>query len=100
MKKALKLFNSVRGKINKYWLAIIIFVIVTFLLGESSIFKRLEYDKQINRLESDIEHYKNQREENEKKLESLKSDNESLEKLAREQYQMTKENEDLFIIKD
>ena len=60
--------------------------------------KRYAYIQQINQLEREIEYYKKQREENSRKSEALHSDRESLEKFAREQFLMTKPNEDIFII--
>jgi cell division protein FtsB len=90
---------ALRGiKVNKYHLTILIFLVVTFFIGDSTILKRYSYDQEINRLEKEIEQNKKMREENIRKKEALKYDNESLEKFAREQYLMTKPDEDLFII--
>jgi cell division protein FtsB len=100
MGKFLGILNWLKSRLNKYWVAIIVFVVLTFFVGESTIFKRIAYDRQINQLEKEIEFYTRQKEENIKKIEALQSDNESLEKLAREQYQMTKPDEELFIIKE
>ncbi|MCC8145577.1 MAG: septum formation initiator family protein [Bacteroidales bacterium] len=100
MGKAIEIFHFIKSRLNKYWIAVIFFVIITFFVGESTIAKRFSYNRQIKQLESEIEYYTKQKDENEQKLKDLHSDNESLEKLAREQYQMTKENEELFLIKD
>lgn len=100
MGKAIETFRLLKRKINKYWIAVISFTIITFFVGESTLFKRIDYNRQIKQLESEIEYYTKQKAENEQKLEALHSDNESLEKLAREQYHMTKENEEVFIIKE
>lgn len=99
MKAALSFFRSFFSKVNKYYLTGAIFLIVTFIIGDSTIFQRYAYDKQIRELEHEIVNYKKQKEENEQKLEALKSDRESLERFAREKYLMTKPNEELFIIK-
>jgi cell division protein FtsB len=100
MKRALEILQFVKSKLNKYWIAVIVFVVVTFLMGESSMVNRISYDNQIRKLERDIEYYTQQKEDNTKKLEALHSDNESLERLAREQYLMVKPDEELFIIKE
>ncbi len=84
--------------INKYYVTIFIFLIVTFFIGDSTVKKRYAYNQEINRLQDEIEYYKKLKEENSEKLNSLKSDDESLERYAREQFHMTKPNEDLFII--
>jgi len=100
MKRILKILQYVRSKLNKYWIAFGLFVVFTFFLGDSTIYNRILYDRQINQLEKEIEVCKKQKEENQQKLNALRSDNESLERLAREQYQMVKPNEELFIIKE
>ena len=84
--------------INKYYITIIIFLVVTFGIGDSNLQKRHAYSQEISRLQSEIEYYKKLKEENTEKLNSLKSDDESLERYAREQFHMKKPNEDLFII--
>ena len=99
MKSVVKIFQFVKSKLNKYWIAVIVGLVLTFLVGEYNIFNRISYDHQISKLRSEIESYVQQNEDNTRKLKELQSDNESLEKLAREQYQMVKPNEELYIIK-
>jgi cell division protein FtsB len=96
MKNLLGKFNKLT--INKYWLVAIIFFIITFVIGDSTLRKRIAYNQEISRLKREIEYNTNQKEETQQKLDALKGDSESLEKLAREQYRMKKDNEDLFII--
>ena len=87
------------SKVNKYYLTGVIFIVITFFIGDSTLLRRYEYNKQIGELENEIVKYTKEKEENEQKLKDLKSDNESLERYAREKYLMTKPNEELFIIK-
>ncbi|MDR0508122.1 MAG: septum formation initiator family protein [Dysgonamonadaceae bacterium] len=96
------IFKQIRPPKNKlrYVIAFIIFAFYTFFWGESTVIKRFSYILQIKQLKKEIDYYTKQKEENLKKLDALHSDNESLEKLAREQYLMTKPNEELFIIKE
>ena len=84
--------------INKYYVTILVFLVVTFGVGDSTLQKRSAYSQEISHLRSEIEYYKKLKEENTEKLNSLKSDEESLERYAREQFHMKKPNEDLFII--
>jgi cell division protein FtsB len=100
MKNWLEIFEKYRQKLNKYWVAVIIFAILTFFVGDSTILKRISYNRQINGLESDIEYYTKEKEKNLEKLNAIKSSEESLEKYAREQYLMTKPDEELFIISE
>ena len=100
MKSVVEIFQFVRSRLNKYWIAVIVGLTLTFLVGEYSIFNRISYDRQINQLKSKIEYYVQQNKDNEQKIKELQSDSESLERLAREQYQMVKPDEELFIIKE
>jgi len=100
MKSVKEIVQLIKSKLNKYWIAIIIGVVFTFLVGEHNIFNRISYNHQISQLRSDIEFHIQQIEDNLQKLEELRSDDESLEKLARERYQMIKPNEELYIIKE
>lgn len=85
---------------DKYWIAGGVFIVFTVIYGDSTIFKQISYKRQMNQLEKEIEYYTRLKEENQRKLEALRSDGESLEKLAREQYHMTKPDEELFIIRE
>ena len=54
--------------------------------------------KDLKQLARDKEYYLNRIEEDKRKLNELKTNNDNLEKFAREQYHMKKPNEDLYII--
>jgi cell division protein FtsB len=97
---ALKIFELVKSNLNKYWITVIVFVSMSFIMSDNNIIKSFTYQSQINQLEKDIENYTKQKEENLQELNTLRSNNENLEKLAREQYLMVKPNEELFIIKE
>lgn len=74
-------------------------VVVLFLFSDSNIKKRIDSDRKIKSLKNQIEFYKNQIEEDKIKLQEIQSDKKSLEKYARENYFMKKQNEEVFIIK-
>lgn len=86
-------------RINPYWLVTILFLALTFTVGDSNLYMRFKYDEKINSLEKEIKEYKKEIAINYEKLNNLRTDKEGLEKFAREEYFMKKENEDLFIIK-
>src|SRR5690554_1693669 len=77
---------------------LIVLVVVLFFFSDSSIPKRLKYESEIKDLESQNEVYKQQAEIDRKKLDELQSNTEDLEKFARENYLMKKENEEIFIL--
>lgn len=79
-------------------LILLILIVMLFFLSDSSVTKRIMFDTQINDLESQIEFYHNQTETDKEKLNELQSNKDDLEKFARENYLMKKENEDIFII--
>ena len=77
-----------------------LFFALTFIMGDSSLYKRYTYDEKIRSLEKEIKHYQKEIEINSKKLNDLHTDKEGLERFAREEYFMKKPNEDVYIIKN
>lgn len=93
-------YNKYLSRINAYWLVNIVFFALTFVMGDSSLYKRYTYDEKIRSLEKEIKHYQKEIEINSKKLNDLHTDKEGLERFAREEYFMKKPNEDVYIIKN
>ena len=93
-------YNKYLSRINAYWLVTIAFFALTFVMGDSSLYKRYTYDEKIRSLEKEIKHYQKEIEINSKKLNDLHTDKEGLERFAREEYFMKKPNEDVYIIKN
>ena len=97
-------YNKYLSRINAYWLVTIVFFALTFVMGDSSLYKRYTYDEKIRSLEKEIKHYQKEIEINSKKLNDLhtdrRTDKEGLERFAREEYFMKKPNEDVYIIKN
>jgi cell division protein DivIC len=83
---------------NKYILTILIFLIWLLLLDSNNLISRYKEIRELNRLRKDREYYQKKIEADRKKLMELKTDNDNLEKFAREQYHMKKPDEDLYII--
>ncbi|MDR2690816.1 MAG: septum formation initiator family protein [Dysgonamonadaceae bacterium] len=100
MKNWIEILEKYRQKLNKYWVAVFVFAFLTFFTGDSTILKRISYSRQIKRLENEIKYYTQEKEKNLEKLNAIKSNRESLEKYAREQFLMTKPDEELFIISE
>ncbi|MDD3968040.1 MAG: septum formation initiator family protein [Proteiniphilum sp.] len=87
--------------LTAYQIALLaVLVVVLFFLSDSSVTKRIRYESQIRDLESQIEYYRQQTESDREKLHELQSNDDDLEKFARENYLMKKENEDIFIIQE
>lgn len=90
---------NLKYKPNKYWLSVIIFgVIIVFFSDTYNLPKRYSYNQQIKDLHNEIDQLTKEKETNLLKLDAIRSDNETLERMAREEYKMTKPDEDLFLI--
>ena len=84
---------------NGLQIGVLLFVVVMlFVFSDSNIGKSIDSDREIRSLKKQIEFYKKQIEADKAKLYELQSDKDNLEKFARENYLMKKENEDVFII--
>jgi cell division protein FtsB len=87
-------------RLNKYWLVTVFFLIITFLVGDSSLYRRYKYNEKIRALKNEINRYRYEMERDESRIRELETDDAGLEQFAREDYLMTKEGEDLFIIEE
>lgn len=93
------IFRYLTTRYTKIQLLIILVIIIFgFFVTESNIFARFSYDAKIMELNGQIDHYRNKTIEDKQKLEELQSDKDRIEKFARENYLMKKENEDVFIL--
>ena len=84
----------------KYWVTLGIFLLVIGVLDENSLIQRFAHKREISKLNAEIEFYRKQYEEDSKMLKEITSNQEALEKVAREKYLMKKENEDIFIFEE
>ena len=83
---------------NRYFIAFAVFFIWVLLFDENNLIERSQLLKQYNQLEQDKAYYLQQLEKDSRRLEELQTNNENLEKFAREEYLMKKPNEDVFVI--
>lgn len=80
-------------------IGVLLFIIVMlFLFSDTNIMKRIESDREIRSLKKQVEFYRKKTEEDKTKLHELQSDKDNLEKFARENYLMKKDNEEVFVI--
>jgi cell division protein FtsB len=98
MKKLINFINKYISKVNKYQIAIVAFLVVTFFIGDNTLLDGIRYESKIKSLQQDIASCKKENEDKLRQLNALQSDKEGLEKFAREQFLMTKPGEDLFLI--
>ncbi len=82
---------------NKYVIVLVLFIVWMGFFDENSFINQRELDNEIDKLENANEYYKKQIDADQNIIENL-NDPDSLEKYAREEYKMKRENEDIFII--
>ena len=95
--KQLKNNKLVKFITNRYIIILIVFCVWMLFFDENSYLVHKEFNKEINELETAIDFYKKKIKEDKKTIKSLE-DSLQIEKFAREQYLMKKENEDIYII--
>jgi cell division protein FtsB len=87
-----------RGLRNKYLIAVLIFLVWLLIFDNNSLIDRVKYINTLHQMEAEKQYYLERIEEDSRRLKELKTDRDNLEKFAREQYFMKKENEDIFVI--
>ena len=83
---------------NKYILTLTIFIVWLTLFDTNNLIERYRSLRALDKLENDKEYYLNKIEDDSKRLQQLKTDKENLERFAREEYLMKKNDEDIFVI--
>jgi len=83
---------------NKYFIISFVFVLYITLFSQNNLIERLSEIHDLNKLEAQKEYYLKIIKENTEKIRELRTDKANLEKFAREEYLMKKNNEDIFVI--
>jgi len=92
------IFLSVIG--NKYLLVLSVFTVWLVFFDNNNLVTRRRLLKDSRELKSDCEYYRQRIINDSTRLSELMKDAESLEKFAREQYLMKRDNEEIFVIVD
>lgn len=83
---------------NKFFISAIAFLVWVTLFDENNLIERLQLTNELTQYEKDKEYYLDKIEKDAARLKELQTNDENLEKFAREQYLMKRENEDVFVI--
>ena len=83
---------------NKYTITIFLFFIWLLFFDQNNLVDRFSMSREINQMEENRLYFLEQIEIDSTRLHELTTDEENLEKYAREQYYMKKDNEDVFVI--
>jgi cell division protein FtsB len=89
------LFNLLK---NRYFSTTLAFLIWVGLFDENNLIERYQFLRQLAQIEKDKAYYEKQIEQDAARLKELQTNNDNLEKFAREQYLMHRSNEDVFVI--
>ena len=85
---------------NKYWIVLIVGILIVGVLDENSFYQRVKYDLQIEELKTKIAEYNAQYERDEAQLRELRRNPKAITKIARERYFMKADDEDIFVLSD
>lgn len=85
---------------NKYVISVLIFLVWLLFFDANSLIVRYKLSREVVRMEAEKARLMEQISQTERKMNELKSDRDQLEKFAREEYLMKRDNEVIFIIKD
>ncbi len=88
----------IRSLRNKYLIAVLVFLVWLLVFDRNSLIDRVKYIRTLSDLEEEKQYYIERIDKDSRRLNELKTDRDNLEKFAREQYFMKKENEDVFVI--
>lgn len=82
---------------NRYVIILAVFIVWMLFFDENSMLNHREFNKEINKLKSEQDYLNSEIKHDKELIDKLK-DKEELEKFAREEYHMKKENEEIYLI--
>lgn len=85
---------------NRYWFVIIIGGLLVGVIDDNSFLTRAQYAIQIKELKEQIATYNSQYERDEQKLNEIRRNPKAITKIARENYMMKADDEDIFVLSD
>ncbi|MBO7494963.1 MAG: septum formation inhibitor [Salinivirgaceae bacterium] len=83
---------------NKYVIASAIFLLWILFFDQNNLLNRISDKRNLRDMKAQKEYYEEKIANDIQRTHELETDDENLEKFAREQYLMKKENEDVFVI--
>ncbi len=92
------LLAILKSKALKYIIVIIAGVVVVGFMDDNSIVSHLRNKERINHLKEEINQNMANHKRDQKKLETLETDDKVVEQIAREKYYMKKPDEDIFVL--
>ena len=90
--------DALRKLNNRYIYATLAFLVVILFIDQFNIFEQIRLHKTLKDKEQQIEYYEKLVPESKAYLEALQTDTTTMEKVAREQYLMKRDNEVIYLI--
>lgn len=81
----------------KYWIVLVLFLLIVLVASENSMVKRVVQKREIHELQEQLRRGSEQKLQNEMMLNELSNDSLVIDRIAREKYNMHREDEDLFL---
>ena len=92
-------FKEVLRKLNnRYVYTTIIFVVVILFIDQFNLFEQIRLHRSLKDQKQQIEYYDKEIKKSKEYLNALQNDTATMEKVAREQYMMRRDNEVVYII--
>jgi cell division protein FtsB len=92
-------FREILRKLNNRYVYTVVFFLILFLfVDQFNLFKQRELKKTLDDNKQQIEYYEKEISESKQYLSDLQNDTSTMEKVAREQYMMKRDNEVVYLI--
>ena len=92
-------FKEVLRKLNnRYIYATLVFLVVILFIDQFNLFEQIRLHKSLKDQKQQIEYYDQEIKDSKAYLNALQNDTSTMEKVAREQYMMKRDNEVVYII--
>lgn len=92
-------FKEVLRKLNsRYIYATLVFLVVILFIDQFNLFEQIRLHKSLTDQKQQIEYYEQEIKDSKAYLNALQNDTAMMEKVAREQYMMKRDNEVVYII--
>lgn len=97
-KAAMTFVEILRKLNNRYVYATLLFIVVILFIDQFNIFEQIRMSRALKDQKQQIEYYEDEVAASKEYLEKLTNDTATMEKVAREQYMMKRDNEVIYLI--
>ena len=92
-------FKEILRKLNnRYLYATLLFLVVILFIDQFNLFEQIKLHKSLKDQNQQIEYYEKEVSQSKQYLQDLQNDTATMEKVAREQYLMKRDNEVIYLI--